>query len=153
MTMSDQAPKTTLQLGPFSEIPSGLRRLKDAPGPRGLPLFGCAFEISPDKAIQVAEGWSKEHGSLCVAKFPMGTLVLVTDPALNEAILRARPDAFRRWTPIELVFEELSAKGLFSAEGDAWKVQRRLVMQALSPRHFKSFFPTLERARARDHRS
>lgn len=147
--MSDQQGDVRLQLGPFAKIPSGLRRLADAPGPRGLPLFGNAFRVAPQEAIQVTEEWSREYGAICTAKFPLGYLVLVSDPALNEAILRARPEAFRRWSPIELVFEELSAKGLFSAEGDAWKVQRRLVMQALSQKHLRSFFPTLRRATER----
>jgi cytochrome P450 len=147
--MSDQVGEVKLQLGPFAKIPSGLRRLADAPGPRGLPLFGNAFRIAPHKAIQVTEEWSREYGAVCTAKFPTGYLVLISDSGLNEAVMRARPEAFRRWSPLELVFEELSAKGLFSVEGDAWKVQRRLVMQALSQKHLRSFFPTLRRATER----
>src|SRR5690606_12129885 len=50
---------------------------------------------------------------------------------------------------IELVFEELGARGVFSEEGDAWRAQRRLVMEALSQRHLRGFFPTLRRVTER----
>jgi cytochrome P450 len=37
----------------------------------------------------------------------------------------------------------MKANGVFSVEGEAWRPQRRLVMQALASKHFSSFFPIL----------
>lgn len=118
-------------------------------GPRGLPFFGNAFQITPSTGVEITEIWAEKFKPLCFVKFPNGHLLLVNDYELNEKILRARPESFRRWSVLELIFEELSASGLFSAEGEAWKVQRRLVMHAFSQRHLKSFFPTLRRVSER----
>ncbi|MBV8259884.1 MAG: cytochrome P450 [Paraburkholderia sp.] len=57
--------------------------------------------------------------------------------------MRERPHRFRRYQPIEAVFEEMGFNGLFSAEGVAWEPQRKLVMQALSIPNIKAFYPTL----------
>jgi cytochrome P450 len=37
----------------------------------------------------------------------------------------------------------MGINGVFSAEGDQWRRQRRLAMQALDTRHLRQFFPTL----------
>jgi cytochrome P450 len=113
------------------------------PGPKGWPVVGNALQLRPDNAIEVFERWARQYRPFCVTRFPAGYLLLVTEPALAEGLLRARPDAVRRWGPIELVFEELGAAGLFSIEGDAWRTQRKLVMHALSHKHVRGFYPTL----------
>lgn len=139
-----------LRVGPFSASDrAGLRNLAELPGPKGLPVVGSAFEIQSARAVEIFERWAAEYGALCAVKFPMGRLLLVTDAELGELILRARPHALRRWSGIELVFEELGARGVFSVEGDTWRAQRRLVMEALSQRHLRGFFPTLRRVTER----
>src|SRR4030095_1584040 len=77
--------------------------------------------------------------------FRMGSrpVIVVADPALAEPILRARPDTYRRLSLVEIVFNEMALDGVFSAEGTAWRSQRRLAMEALSHRHLRGFYPTL----------
>jgi cytochrome P450 len=41
------------------------------------------------------------------------------------------------------IFVELGLDGVLSAEGEAWRRQRRLTVEALSHRHLRGFFPTL----------
>ncbi len=41
------------------------------------------------------------------------------------------------------VLQEMSVDGVFSAEGEPWRVQRRSVAQALDASHVRNFFPTL----------
>ena len=68
-------------------------------------------------------------------------------------VLSDRPEAFTRGANLPPIFKELGAAGVFSAEGAAWRPQRRLSMEALSHRHLRGFFPTLaavaERLRGR----
>jgi len=66
--------------------------------------------------------------------------VVVSDPALSQQILRARPETYRRTRKLEQVFIELGVAGVFSAEGMAWRSQRRLAMEALSHRHLRGFY-------------
>lgn len=70
-------------------------------------------------------------------------VVVVSDPGLNERILRARPEGFGRLPTVAPVFREMGVEGVFSAEGAAWRPQRRLAMQALAPRHLRGFYPVL----------
>jgi cytochrome P450 len=50
---------------------------------------------------------------------------------------------------MQSVIGEMGAHGLFSAEGDDWRKQRRLVMKAFDPAHLKHYFPSLQRVTER----
>jgi cytochrome P450 len=50
------------------------------------------------------------------------------------------------------VFQELGIAGVFAANGDAWRAQRRMVMAAFDTRHVKSYFPFLTRVTERFYR-
>jgi cytochrome P450/nitrite reductase/ring-hydroxylating ferredoxin subunit len=120
------------------------RQIEDLPGPKGLPLLGNLLQLDVPRLHEILEGWAREHGPLY--RYRMGTrwVVGVAEPALLEQVLRSRPEVFRRLSDIEPVFEEMGVGGVFSAEGAAWRPQRRLAMEALSPRHLRGFYPTLK---------
>jgi cytochrome P450 len=82
-------------------------------------------------------------------RFGSRNLVVISDPKLAESMYRARPDTFRRFRNVEPVFEELRMAGVFSAEGEAWRAQRRLAMEALSQRHLRGFYPRLAQVAGR----
>ena len=73
--------------------------------------------------------------------------VLVTaDHEAVAAMMRDRPDGFRRTERLEAVGLEMGLKGgLFGANGEAWKRQRRMVMAAFDPGHVKAYYPSLVR--------
>ncbi|MGH8568982.1 MAG: cytochrome P450, partial [Gammaproteobacteria bacterium] len=70
-------------------------------------------------------------------------MVVITDPEINQTILRNRPKLYRRLDTIETVFREMGITGVFSAEGEDWKRQRRLTAHALDAQHLLQFVPTL----------
>jgi cytochrome P450/nitrite reductase/ring-hydroxylating ferredoxin subunit len=129
-----------------------LRRLRDLPGPRGLPLLGNSLELDPQALHTVLEKWAQEYGSLYVFRLGPQRTLAVSDPALCQQVLRSRPELFRRVSRIQSVFRELAVDGVFSAEGPAWRPQRRLSMEALSHRHLRGFYPTLRAVATRLHR-
>jgi len=120
------------------------RQLADLPGPRGVPLFGSIFQIDLDEFHIAQERWAAQYGSLYVYRLGPKTILGVSDPKLSEAVLRARPETYRRASSVEPVFREMGVDGVFSAEGAAWKSQRRLAMEALSHRNLRGFYPTLQ---------
>jgi cytochrome P450/nitrite reductase/ring-hydroxylating ferredoxin subunit len=135
---------------PTTEGPAPvLRKLADLPGPRGWPIFGNAFQIDVPRIHQILEDWSKKYGPIYKVSLKGQAAVVVSDVEIIESVLRARPKAFRRTSAIEQIFAEMGTAGVFSAEGSAWRAQRRLAMQALSNRHLRSFFPTLRRVAER----
>lgn len=136
------------------EIPEGseveqptttLRRIESLPGPAGLPFVGNLFQLDIPKLHEILEGWAAEYGP--VYRYGLGpkTVVAVATPELVAEALRNRPERFRRLETVETVFEEMKVAGVFSAEGAAWRPQRRLSMEALSHRHLRDFYPTLAR--------
>ena len=137
----DTTALTRAEAGPASP----LRTLKDLPGPRGLPFVGSAFQFEPGKNHINMEDWAAEYGPLYAFRFGAATALVISDPDLAEPLYRARPDTYRRPTRVEAIFEELGIAGVFSAEGEAWRAQRRLAMEALSQRNLRGFYPALER--------
>jgi cytochrome P450/nitrite reductase/ring-hydroxylating ferredoxin subunit len=141
----EQRGQLLVDLAPMRAVPAtpATRRIDDLPGPRGIPLLGNALQLDLPRLHAQAEAWAVEHGPLYAIRIGSVRTVVVTDPELSQQIFRARPDTWRRTRKLEQVFIELGVAGVFSAEGTAWRSQRRLAMEALSPRHLRGFYPTL----------
>ena len=88
-------------------------------------------------------------------RFTIGSrpVVAFAEPDAINAILRERPDGYRRWREAEDVFRELGIHGVFSAEGGEWRKQRRLAVMALNTNHLHRYFDVIrvstERLRGR----
>lgn len=146
---TDRPPTADLRTVPTSRSPPHARRIHELPGPRGLPLLGNALQIDLGRFHLITERWAAQYGPLYVFRMGRKPTVVVSDPELSEQVLRARPETWRRISKVEAVFEELAITGVFSAEGAAWRPQRRLAMEALSHRHLRDFYPTLRKVAER----
>ncbi len=88
-------------------------------------------------------------------RFAIGPMPVVAfaEPDAINAILRERPDGYRRWREVEDVFREVGIHGVFSAEGGEWRPQRRLAVMALNTNHLHRYFDVIrvsaERLRGR----
>jgi cytochrome P450/nitrite reductase/ring-hydroxylating ferredoxin subunit len=129
---------------PAAEGQSPRRTVEDLPGPRGWPLLGNALALKTERVHLVLEDWARRYGPLYRFRLGRKPVVVVSEARLNEAILRARPGAFRRLAVAAEVIAEVGAAGVFSAEGESWRRQRRLAMEALGNHHLKAFYPTLK---------
>jgi len=120
-----------------------MRSITELPGPRGLPLAGNLLQLDLKQLHRALERWSNEFGTLYTFKLGWKPVVVIADPELIQTILRQRPKVYRRLGTIESVFDEMGITGVFSAEGDDWKRQRRLTAHALDAAHLRQLFPTL----------
>jgi len=115
--------------------------------------LGNTLQLDPPRLHLTLERWAERYGPFYKVRLAGRRAVVISDAAAAETLLRARPQALRRTSNLEPIFAEVGAAGVFSAEGAAWKPQRRLAMDALSSRNLVSFFPALravaERLRAR----
>jgi cytochrome P450 len=130
-----------------------LRRIADLPGPKGRPLLGNVRDINVRPMHQVLESWGREFGAMYRFRIMRKEFVVTADRDVIATLLRDRPDAMRRSSRTAEMLNEVGTRGLFTAEGEDWRRQRKLVMRALTPEVIHNFFPTLtmltERLRAR----
>ena len=121
-----------------------LRRLADLPGPPGVPLLGNARQIKPSRFHAILEDWARQYGRLYRFRMLGESVMVINDHKLLGELMRDRPDGLARSRTLRLTADELGANGVFSAEGERWRNQRKLVMRALTPEAVKHFFPTME---------
>ena len=121
----------------------GRRRFQDLPGPPKLPIIGNSHLLKLDRMHLQFEAWGRDYGTPYAVAIGPRKVIAFTDIAEMMPVLRDRPEAFTRGSNLPPVFKELGVAGVFSAEGAAWRPQRRLSMEALSHRHLRGFYPTL----------
>lgn len=71
---------------------------------------------------------------------------VVSEPGAIRRMLGRRPGGFRRASPLGPVAREMGLLGVFAAEGEDWRRQRRIVSAALNPGRLRRFFPALLRS-------
>ncbi|HKX40002.1 MAG TPA: cytochrome P450 [Burkholderiaceae bacterium] len=129
-----------------------LREISDLPGPPGLPLIGNTLQLQRSRVHRNVEDWSRAYGPYF--RFQLGRRMLLglSDHEAVSTLLRDRPDGFRRTRHLETIGLEMGlTPGLFGANGEAWKRQRRMVMAGLDPTHVKAYFPSLTKVAQRLH--
>ncbi len=123
-----------------------LRQISDLPSPKGWPLFGHTFMIKPPIFHQQLEQWSRQLGKYYWIRIANRSYLVVADHQVIAKALRDRPDGFNRTKRLTDVWDDMQLKvGLFGAEGEVWRKQRRMVMSAFDPTHVKAYFPTMSR--------
>jgi cytochrome P450 len=111
---------------------------------------GNALQFRPSQFHQQVERWCHEYGPYFKIHLGPRPMLVVGDHEVVATLLRDRPDGFRRTSRLEAIGRELGLKpGLFGAEGDMWRRQRRMVMASFDPTHVRRYFPSLARVAAR----
>ncbi len=90
------------------------------------------------------EGWCHEFGPFFRLRLGRRRVLVVGEHTATAAVLRDRPDGFRRTARLEEIWTELTLQpGVFGANGEVWKRQRRMVMAGFDPAHVKRYFPAM----------
>jgi cytochrome P450 len=129
------------------------RTIDDLPGPPRLPLIGNAHRMRSKSLHLTAEEWCERYGT--PYRFDIGGrgVVVIGDAETINAVLRERPDGFRRWSEIQTISEEMwGTPGVFSAEGEDWRRARRLAVTALNSNHLQRYFQIVSTCAERLHR-
>lgn len=131
-------------------IPVAMRRLADLPGPRALPIIGNLHQVDRSAMHLSVEAWAKEYGPYFRFQIGGRRFVGVADHEALSVLMRDRPDGVRRGAKLERIWVEMGFPiGLFVAEGEAWRRQRRMVMAGFDPAHLREYFPALQRVAMR----
>lgn len=124
--------------------PPGLRSLDDLPGPKGIPWLGNALQIEAERAHRQFADWARQYGSIYQLALPGRRVVVVADHEVVTAVLRDRPEGFRRSPRMFEIWSEMGLpEGVFGADGEQWQRQRRMVMAAFDPAHVRRYVPSM----------
>lgn len=121
-----------------------VRAWRHLPHPPGWPLLGQLPGFDVQRTHLTLEQWARQLGT--PYRFSMGPGyrgLVFDDPELAHTISRQRPDQITRGSRLQPVMAEMGFNGLFSAEGERWREQRKLVMGALNASHLRTWLPTL----------
>ena len=121
------------------------RSLGALPGPRGLPLLGNLHQLELDRFHLGLEAWAARYGDVFTFRLAHKRCLGLGDAELVRQVFQDRPERFRRVRAIESVARELGVHGVFSAEGEDWRRQRKLMMPAFRESNLSAVFPTLQR--------
>jgi cytochrome P450 len=124
-------------------------RISELPGPRGLPLLGNLLQIDTSRLHLIAEAWSRKYGESFRFRIGRRQFLALANPDTIAAVLRERPDTFQRPERLSAIANDMGFNGLFSANGNAWRRQRPMVMASFDPGHIKRYFPALVRVTQR----
>lgn len=120
-----------------------IKTINDLPSPRGNFLLGHITQFSVPDAHLVLERWVRERGDLFQINFAGKKLIVSANTDINRQILKDRPQAFRRFSKINEVMEEMGIIGTFNAEGETWRKHRKLTAEALNFKNTKNYFSTV----------
>jgi cytochrome P450 len=119
--------------------PAALREADDLPGPRGLPLLGNALQIDGPRFHLQLEQWCRDYGPYFRFRIGGRRFVVIGEHEAVAAVLRDRPEGFKRTERLEQIWTEMGLPiGVFGANGDEWKRQRRMVMAGFDPPHVRA---------------
>lgn len=117
--------------------------IKDLKSPKGTFLLGHLPQFNVSNKHQVLERWVEESGDLFKIHFVGKAFVVSANPEINNKILRQRPEHFIRFSKIDEVLREIGIDGVFNAEGERWKRQRKPIAEALNVKNVKAFYPVV----------
>ena len=121
-----------------------LRHFDDLPGPRGIPWFGNALQVDTSRLHLQLEAWCRDHGPFYKLQLVKRRVLVVADHEVVAAMLRDRPEGFSRTNRLHEIWTEMGLlPGVFGANGEVWKRQRRMVMAGFDPAHVRNYFPAL----------
>ncbi len=129
--------------GPMTQTARTLTRLRDLPGPCRLPVLGNLHQIRFNRLHLILEEWAERYGPIYRIGIGPRRIVVISDRSAIQRVLMQRPEGFRRTTMLESVAAEMRLKGVFAAEGEDWRRQRRMVVVALNRAKLRDFFPRM----------
>jgi len=128
------------------------RSVDSLPGPHGLPVVGNIARMDAMHFHRTLEQWAIEYGPIYKFRLMNRTIVATARREDVSFILHERPQLWRRTLRSATMLEEVGARGLFTAEGEEWRRQRKLVMHSLTPEVIHRFYPSLIAMTERLHR-
>lgn len=119
--------------------------LSEMKTPKEHWLKGSLGKFHPEAFHTYLYDLNKHLGPIFKITLLKKPIVVLSDTAVIQQMLKSRPNRFRRVSQMETVFKEMGVHGVFSAEGEEWERHRRLMNPAFRPSQVKRFYPKLKK--------
>uniref|UniRef100_A0A0D6QWE3 Cytochrome P450 n=1 Tax=Araucaria cunninghamii TaxID=56994 RepID=A0A0D6QWE3_ARACU len=123
-------------------------------GPISYPLVGALFSFWKNTNRHMewyAEMLAKSPSQTIVVERLAGVKNVVTaNPANVEHILKTKFENYPKGKPFTVILHDLLGRGIFNADGNVWKLQRKVACHEFSTRSLRNFVvDVVEEATAR----
>ena len=122
-----------------------IKKISALPSPQEHWLKGSLGNFQPEQLHTYLYAKASELGAIFKVRMLTKPLVVISQPATVQAILKQRPSRYRRVNQMESVFKEMGLHGVFSAEGKQWQEYRQLMNPVFKPSHIKRMLPTIHK--------
>jgi cytochrome P450 len=123
-------------------VESVTRRPKRAlPGPRSLRPFGCFSAFAADP-LSFLTDTARRYGDMSRARFGIHDVVFLNRPDLIESVLISRQGCVVKGVGLS-VNRAFFGRGLFVAEGDLWREERRAAQPFFSTESLNTYIPAM----------
>ncbi|KAI8346292.1 cytochrome P450 [Mortierella sp. GBAus27b] len=120
----------------------GTRRT-NIPGPKGWPLIGNLILMASTPVSQISQLHDRFHEKYgptwTVTILGLGRLIMVNDPAVLEHVLKTNFWAYEKGPILRESMQDLLGHGIFSADGEHWKWQRKMASHIFNVKAFRDY--------------
>ncbi|KAL0390011.1 UNVERIFIED_CONTAM: cytochrome [Sesamum calycinum] len=122
-----------------------------------VSILGFFLKLKPCCSCEICQtfitsSWTLEHNNLCdwyshlLSKSPTGTIhvhvlgnVITANPENVEHMLKTRFDNYPKGKPFSAILGDLLGRGIFNADGDLWRFQRKMASLELGSVSVRSY--------------
>ncbi|KAG0365346.1 cytochrome P450 [Gamsiella multidivaricata] len=121
----------------------GVPTRTDIPGPWCIPLFGNLFQVLTlprDQVLQRQTFHHQKYGKAYAMTIPgVGRIINIADPDMVDHMLRVNFWAYEKGPHLRTALAPLVGEGIFGADGQHWKWQRKLASHIFNVKAFRSY--------------
>ncbi|KAK3829341.1 MAG: cytochrome P450 [Benniella sp.] len=119
----------------------------DLPGPWSIPLIGNLFQVLTLPRNQVLQRQTLNHslyGPIYAMTIPgIGRVINISEPDMVDHVLRVNFWAYEKGPFLRSTLEPLVGGGIFGADGEHWKWQRKLASHIFNVKAFRNYTSTV----------
>ncbi|KAF9189411.1 hypothetical protein BGZ51_009644 [Haplosporangium sp. Z 767] len=121
----------------------GTKPRPDLKGPRGVPLVGNMILMLTTPRNQISqqnERLHEEFGTTFAFTVPkLGRVIQFSDPDVLEQVLKTNFWAYEKGPLVQQTLSDLLGGGIFGADGDHWKWQRKMASHIFNVKAFRNY--------------
>ncbi|KAF9580032.1 hypothetical protein BGW38_003479 [Lunasporangiospora selenospora] len=125
----------------------GVRPRYDLKGPRGVPLLGNTIQmlsVPRDQISQQNEKFHEKFGETFTFSVPkLGRVIQFNNPDVLEHVLKNNFWSYEKGPTIQETLSDLLGLGIFGADGDHWKWQRKMASHIFNVKAFRNYTSTV----------